>query len=529
MSKFRRKLNSLLALALSVLLLGTTTAFAAGDCSLRVVVQDSTGEPVPHINVELYTVAQGEGNACALTPAFSDLGISPQELLDVPDADHAEQVAQYAYAKELDGVIKRTSASGEVQFQSLEKGIYLVVDRGDQAVAFRPYLVVLPAEIDGNQVSNAISIPKTSETETKALAVFKLWDDNMDAAGKRPSNLEVTVLRDGTPIRKVTLNETNDWQHLFYMLPASGTYTVEEAAVADYQAEYVPVAEGYIIINSYTGSSGGGGGGGEEPEPQTAHVAVRKVWDDENDAAGKRPASITVQLIEGGTVIKTASLSEANQWAHTFSNLDKTKSYTVQEIAVAEYSASYVGNAATGITITNTYTENTDPGVPPAPIIPEPETINIPVEAEWIDEDNAAGKRPDMVTVHLIADGSIIATVQLHPGNDWKSVFSGVPADLSYTVWQISVDEYTTTYSGDAATGFIVTNTYTEGRTDPGVPPDPTLPVDPSEPVDPPDAPVEPTIPQTGAEVLPVYLLMAAGVLLVLLGVIDLYRGREKT
>ena len=117
-------------------------------------------------------------------------------------------------------------------------------------------------------------------------------------------------------------------------------------------------------------------------------------------------------------------------------------------------------------------------------------------------------------------------------------MFVGVPSDLSYTVWQPDVAEYTTSYSGNAAEGFVVTNVYTEGVTDPGMPPAPTPPVEPPNEGDVsdgeiseeelPGAPAGPTIPQTGAEVLPVYLLMAAGVLLVLLGILDLYLGRKK-
>ncbi|MBE6973421.1 MAG: Cna B-type domain-containing protein [Ruminococcaceae bacterium] len=532
MSKFRRKLNSLLALALSVFLIGTTTAFAAESCSLQIIMKDSAEEPVPYINVELLQVARGEGDACALTSAFADLEIGVQELLSSPSAEYADRVFQYAYVNEIDGQVKHTSVHGTVDFQALEKGIYLVFERGGQMVAFQPYLVILPSEINGQLETEVFSIPKTSESDVGTLLVEKLWEDNMDSAGARPSYVDVTVLRDGIPIRSTTLSEANDWLHVFTMLPISGTYTVEEEAVTGYQAEYISVPEGYLILNRYTGTSGGGGGGGITPEPplpEKAHVVVRKVWDDENDAAGKRPASITVQLIEGSTVIKTASLSEANHWEYTFTALDPAKSYTVQEIAVADYTAVYAGDAAVGITITNTYSGKTDPGIPPSPIIPEPETINIPVAVEWNDDGDVAGNRPDMVTVHLIADGSIIATIQLHPGNNWEGVFSGVPADLSYSVWQPGVAEYTTTYAGDAATGFVVTNTYTEGVTDPGIPPDPTLPVDPPDPVDPPLEPDGPTIPQTGAEVLPVYLLMAAGVILVLLGIIDLYRGRKES
>lgn len=270
------------------------------------------------------------------------------------------------------------------------------------------------------------------------------------------------------------------------------------------------------------------------PEPPTAHVSVSKVWDDENNAAGKRPEGITVQLILDGTVIRTATLSEVNYWKHTFTGLDGTKSYTVKEIAVPEYSAAYLGTAATGITITNTFNGTTDPGTPPPPVSPDPELIDIPVRVEWSDQDDAAGKRPDKVTVSLIANGSVISVLQLDVSTGWAGMFCGVPADLYYTVWQNAVTDYTTTYSGDAATGFVVTNTYTEGITDPGVPeppaeiPVPEPPADtPEEPIQPETPPAGPTIPQTGTEILPIYVLMAAGVLLVFLGLVDLYRGRK--
>lgn len=589
MRKFRKKLTRLLVLGLAVLLLGTSTATAANDCRLRVAVCDDAGNPVPEINVELFQVALSTGAGCTLTPAFADVGISAGELLADPGAENAERLFQFVYAKELNGQIRRTDDNGFVDFPALEKGIYLVIDRGEQAVSFQPYLVVLPAEVDGHLENDVISAPKTSGTDTRTLLVAKLWNDNMDAAGNRPSYIDVTVLQDNVPVRKVSLSAENHWQHMFYMLPAGWTYTVTEKTVAGYQAEYIPVAEGYLILNSYTGFPGGGGNGGDddddEPTPIPAHVSVRKVWDDHNDAAGKRPASITVQLIQGGTIVRTASLSAANQWAHTFSNLDPAKRYTVQEIAVANYVASYAGTAATGITITNTYSGSADPGVPPTPIVPEPKLIDIPVVVRWIDNDNSSGKRPAAVTVHLLADGSIVSTLQISPDNQWEGVFRNVPADLLYSVWESVVDEYTTTYGGDAATGFVITNEYTEGTTDPGVPPDPTDPVDPdpptppappadpddptdpadpdnptppapptvpddptnpadpdnptppapptdpddpADPVDPPDVPVVPTIPQTGAEILPVYLLMAAGVLLVLLGIIDLFRGRKE-
>lgn len=578
MSRLKRKWNHVLLLLVCVLL-AATSVLAADSCSLRVIVRDEAEEPVRGFNVELYAVVQGESGNCALLPEFAGLGISAQQLLETPDAKNADLVAQYINSHELDGTVLRTSATGEVYFSGLEKGVYMVLDRGDQSVAFLPYLVVLPAEIDGRIQSHVFSQPKTSGTENKTLLVVKLWDDNMNATGDRPSSVSITVLRDGVPFRKVTLSEANRWQHIFYMLPASGVYTVKETAVSGYQGETVPVAEGYIIINTYVGFPGGG----DDPVPEDVHVTVKKVWSDNDNAAGKRPASITVQLISGNTVVRTVALSEANRWQYTFSGLDPEKTYTVKEIPVTDYAASYSGNAGTGITITNTYSGSTDPGNPPPPIIPEPKLISIPLKVEWMDQENAENKRPDEVTVHLLANGGIMGTLRLHSGNDWAGVYADVPEDLSYSVWQAAVEDYSTTYAGSASGGFVVTNTYTAGKTDPGVPPDPTDPVDPpvppgpsdpadptdpadpvdpadpTDPVDPEDPvnpadpadpavpdnpddpstpvepadppadpePVQPTIPQTGAEAFPAYVLMALGVLLVLLGLVDLWRGKR--
>ena len=54
-------------------------------------------------------------------------------------------------------------------------------------------------------------------------------------------------------------------------------------------------------------------------------------------------------------------------------------------------------------------------------------------------------------------------------------------------------------------------------------PTEPTDPTQPSEPVEP-----EPEIPQTGSNVWPQYILLAAGVLCIVAGFVDLIRGREK-
>lgn len=544
MKHLLRQWNRVLLCVLTVcMLLGLTAVRAAGPCALRVTIQNDGDEPLADINVDLYQVAVTKNGTTTLTEAFSDLSVTAERLLTDSGADNANLVYQYVFAKEVDYTAKNaTNAFGNAEFNNLEQGIYLVLDEGGQKVSFQPYLVVLPMNVNGQPVYYVGSSPKTSETDTKSFLVVMLWEDNLNAARKRPRNVEVTLLRDGVPLRKVTLNADNSWQHQFYQLPTEGEYSVSVKPITYYSTTYDLRGDSCIILNKYKG--GGGGGGGTTPDtptPETGHVTVYKLWDDGENAAGKRPAQVTVQLIRGSTVEKTATLSAANSWSYTFYELDPTASYTVREAAVAGYTPDYRGNAATGITITNRISTQPDapnPPVdpdqplnpdPPGPVEPVPDTMDVPVNVVWHGDETHPDARPEQVTLRLISSGNIVSTLSLSAADGWKGVFADVPADLPYSIWQESVDGYSTAYEGNAVQGFTVINTYRSD--DPSQPPSPPQPPDvppyePSVPAGP--SPAQPTIPQTGELLLPLWLLLGVGVLLVLLGLADLYCGRKK-
>ena len=93
----------------------------------------------------------------------------------------------------------------------------------------------------------------------------------------------------------------------------------------------------------------------EDSQLGNVSVYVIKRWDDGNNAAKKRPDSVTVQLLDGGKTIASASLSEANGWAHTFTDVPKGGAYSVKESPVTDYKAQYSGDAVNGFVVTNTY------------------------------------------------------------------------------------------------------------------------------------------------------------------------------
>ena len=187
--------------------------------------------------------------------------------------------------------------------------------------------------------------------------------------------------------------------------------------------------------------------------PAKTEVPVKKVWKDENNQDGKRPTSVTVKLLaDGQDTGKTLELTEANGWAGSFKDLDADKGgtpikYTVVEVTVAGYTSEVTGDAASGFTITNSYS---------------PETVDVKATKNWEDANNQDGKRPTKITINLLADGKKVDSKEIQAAADgtWTVEFTKLAKykdgkKIKYTVTEEAVAEYESTI-----TDFTITNKY---------------------------------------------------------------------
>ena len=291
-----------------------------------------------------------------------------------------------------------------------------------------------------NSITGDITVGFTitnTNTEKVSVSGTKTWNDNNNQDGKRPVSITVNLLKNGTKVdsKTVTPDVSGAWTYSFSSLDkynADGTeitYTVSEDPVDGYTS----TVTGTNITNSYT--------------PETTVVKVTKAW------VGPKTNSVTVHLLADGIDTgKTITLDEAANWTGTFSNLPKYKdgtaiTYTVKEDDIANYTNAITGDATTGFTITNTNTEK----------------VNVPVKKEWI------GPKAGPVTVHLLADGADTGkTLTLDEAGSWKGSFDGLKkynddgTEIVYTVKEDDITNYTSVTTGDATTGFTITNTNTE-------------------------------------------------------------------
>ena len=245
--------------------------FADQTCSLLVSIQDTEKQPVDRFNVEVCPVTTCDGTKHILTSEFADLGISADQLDTELSPEQAEKVFQYIFSRQIWGSIVTTNQQGYANFGTLEKGIYLVFDRGDQRLTFKPYLVELPAQTSTGQLNNVLSEPKTVYADSHTIIVYVEWIDDNNAAGKRPENVQVTLLRSprtrlmaaaveeapagALPYRTVVLNEAGNWMHAFHTLPKYDNYWVDGSQVPDYTlVEIEELSEGFVICYEYTPS-----------------------------------------------------------------------------------------------------------------------------------------------------------------------------------------------------------------------------------------------------------------------------------
>ncbi len=118
----------------------------------------------------------------------------------------------------------------------------------------------------------------------------------------------------------------------------------------------------YLVLLSRETKNGGGSAVVSSPKtdvntPEKINIYVIKKWDDENNASGKRPESVIIELLKGDEAAASVELSETNGWAHTFYNLPKDGVYSVREQPVEDYTVAYSGDSSNGFIVTNTYKE----------------------------------------------------------------------------------------------------------------------------------------------------------------------------
>lgn len=206
--------------------------------------------------------------------------------------------------------IFKTDSTGYISIKGIKEGTYKVIETepipGYEG-NFGKYIEVI---VRAGGYSNTYTF-ENEKTGGKELTVEKVWNDGNNSHNTRPDSIEIQLLQNGTPYRKVTLDasnviEDNKWSYTFYNLPEKDKdgneyiYSVVELSVPPgYESiiREVTFNQKYRITNTY--------------KTEDIDIKVNKKWIDTNSA--NRPSSITVKLLENGVV------SDGQKIEYTFS------------------------------------------------------------------------------------------------------------------------------------------------------------------------------------------------------------------
>ena len=378
-----------------------------------------------------------------------------------PSEDDWQPVDGAAYVWERNGNQWRTSFTGLPKYDivSGEEYTYLVTETVPEGYEHE----ILSSG------SNTFHF-KNTRSEQIDIPVQKVWVDNNNKLGYRPDAIIVELYANGQPTGQILELKSGPIQNFWNFLTGSDTVwsgafkdqpkyddtgtlieysVVETSASGHYQISYGEEQNGtQVIANTANGNLTvtkhvTGSGDPDEKFHFTVTlsdqsmngiygemtfrngVAEFTLSHGESKTATDLPAGITYSVVE----------QEANQGAYTTTGSGETG--TIQPGDIAQ------------VAFTNDLSR-----------------ISIDVSKVWQDNNDQDGKRPDEITVKLLADGNETGkTLLLSEDNNWAGSFTDLDEykagrKIVYTVEEVSVDDYETLISGDMETGFTITNRY---------------------------------------------------------------------
>ena len=185
-----------------------------------------------------------------------------------------------------------------------------------------------------DSTGKSYTITNSHTPATINVSVNKIWSDNHNQDGIRPTTIQIALKKGTQTLQTVTLDANNNWSYIF-----TGLAKYENGQEIEYTVDEVSVPEGYTtnkvensnnnftITNTHT--------------PTVTSITAKKEWYDFDNRDGLRPESVQFELYKNGSATGEIKTLTGPAWTVTFDNLPVKENgvdieYTVVEVNVPQ-------------------------------------------------------------------------------------------------------------------------------------------------------------------------------------------------
>lgn len=255
-------------------------------------------------------------------------------------------------------------------------------------------------------------LTNTHEIQTADYEVKKVWIDDNDRDGARPTSITLTLTgSDGSKYTKL-MTAADNWNAVtFERVPMFNggkyiTYTLTENEVPSYinSIEVSEDGKHFTVTNTHA--------------PDHTVINITEVWHDKNDQDGIRPRKMIAVVVGSNGNRHEVPLHSSGDWHYTCDDLVKywkngqLVDYTVEAVTIDGYTSEVKSLGNNVFEVHNTHI---------------PETISKTVTKTWKDNENQDGIRPASVTVTLTGSNAVSKTATLNEDNGWTATFENLP------------------------------------------------------------------------------------------------------
>lgn len=287
-------------------------------------------------------------------------------------------------------------------------------------------------ETEIKQTGDSYTITNTHTPAVVTVSVVKIWDDENNQDGIRPSLIQVTLTGSDGSTHNAAITKNEGWTYQFKDLPQykNGVkidYTLQEADSNPYTYEIVKGSDGYsfTITNNYV--------------PAAVNVPVTTIWNDDNNRDGIRAKETVITLQGSNGKVYQHIVTDKDSFATVFEDVpkffDEGKEvvYTVTQNEIDGYTTDVTNTDKYTFQITNTH---------------EPEKLAKTVTKVWDDNNNQDGLRPNTLRIALTGTDGTYIEKNLSAANNWTETFEGLykyfkeGTPIQYTIDEEAVGGY---------------------------------------------------------------------------------------